>query len=99
MKGIPAGLEGHLWVVAFSRTAIRMEARVRRDGAFAFLRVPPGQYGLKAGHDAYEDSDVPRSLDISEEDWVRPADPWKRARIVEVESDRDHAGVEVEFLP
>jgi hypothetical protein len=99
VKGIPTGLEGHLWVVAFSRTAVRAEARLGRDGAFVFPPLPPGEYGLKVGHDAYEDPDVPRAPDIPEEDWTRPADPWKRAKLVEVEPGRDHAGVEVEFLP
>jgi hypothetical protein len=99
VKGIPTGLEGHLWVVAFSKTAIRAEARVGRDGGFALPPLPPGEYGLKVGHDAYEDPDVPRGLDIPEEDWTRPADPWKRAKLVEMESGRDHAGIEVEFPP
>lgn len=99
VRGGPTGLEGHLWVVAFSKTAVRAEARVGREGAFAFPPLPPGEYGLKVGHDAYEDPDVPRGLDIPKEDWVRPANPWKRAKLVKLESGRDQRGVEVEFPP
>ena len=37
----PPGWEGHLWVVAFSKTAIREEARVAPDGTFSPPPCPP----------------------------------------------------------
>ena len=58
VKDVPPGWEGHLWVVAFSKTAVREEARVAPDGTFSLPPLPPGEYGLKVGHDAYEDAEV-----------------------------------------
>lgn len=97
VKDVPRGWEGHLWVVAFTRTAIRVEARVAPDGEFSLPLLPPGEYGLKVGHDAYDDSEVPRDRNIPEEEWERLADPWRRAKVVEVEAGRDSGGVEVEL--
>ena len=37
VKDVPPGWEGNLWVVAFSKTAVREEARVAPDGTF----LPP----------------------------------------------------------
>ncbi len=58
VKDIPAGWEGHAWVVAFSKTAVQAEVRVEPSGHFALPSLPPGEYGLKAGHDAYDDAEV-----------------------------------------
>ena len=86
VTGIPAEWEGHVWVVAFSKTAVRTEARVEPTGQFTLPPLPPGEYGLKAGHDAYEDAEVyPGKLATEHpESFQEIADPWRRARIVTV---------------
>jgi RNA polymerase sigma factor (sigma-70 family) len=99
VKGVPPGWEGNVWVVAFSKTAVREEARVARDGTFALPPLPPGEYGLKVGHDAYDDAEVfPGSLlNVHPEAFEQTADPWKRATVVTVKAGQETAGVEVEF--
>jgi hypothetical protein len=99
VKDIPAGWEGHVWVVAFSKSAVQTEVRVEPSGKFTLPSLPPGEYGLKAGHDAYEDAEVyPGNLAREHrESFNEIADPWKRAKLVAVEPGRDSVIVEVEF--
>jgi hypothetical protein len=99
VKEVPRGWEGQLWVIAFSKTAIRDEARVDPDGTFMFPALPPGEYGLKVGHDAYEDAEVyPGKLALEHrEAFNEMSDPWKRAKVVTVKPGGDSAIVEVEF--
>ena len=99
VKGIPAGWEGHIWVVAFSKTAVQAEVRIEPSGQFTLPSLPPGEYGLKAGHDAYDDAEVyPGKLAMEHPESLKEsADPWKRAKVVTIESGRDSAMVEVEF--
>jgi RNA polymerase sigma factor (sigma-70 family) len=99
VKSVPAGWERNVWVVAFSKTAVREEARVEPDGTFALPPLPPGEYGLKAGHDAYEDAEVYPGLLVRDhpEAAKEPADPWKRAKVVTVKAGQETSGVEVEF--
>ena len=99
VKNAPRDWEGHLWVVAFSKTAIREESRAAPDGTFAFPALPPGEYGLKVGHDAYDDPEVyPGSLMVDHpEAFKENADPWKRAKIVSVRAGQTTEGVEVEL--
>ena len=79
VKNTPSGWEGHLWAVAFTKTAIRAETRVSADGQFLFPQLPPGKYGLKVGHDAYEDSELlPHKARLSKEEWNEEMDPWQR---------------------
>jgi hypothetical protein len=94
--GVPPGWEGHAWVVAFSKTAVRAEARVAPDGAFLLPQLPPDQYGLKVGHDAYEDPEVYPGLlyQAHPESYEETADPWKRAKVVRVEAVRESGDVE-----
>jgi hypothetical protein len=101
VEGVPHGWEGHIWVVAFSRTAVRTEVRVARDGTFTLPPLPPGEYGLKAGHNAYEDPEVypGRLMRERPESFKEMADPWKRAKVVKVEAGRDSGGVVVAFPP
>jgi hypothetical protein len=103
VEGVPPvpGWKGHVWVVAFSRTAVREEVRVARDGTFNLPLLAPGEYGLKAGHDAYEDPEVyPGRLAMEHpEAYKETADPWKRAKVVKVEAGRDWEGVVVDFPP
>jgi hypothetical protein len=108
VKSTPAGLEGHLWVVAFTKTGFRTEAPVV-EGCFTLPALPPGAYGLKVGHDAFVDAetqvplaDVKRELTKAEQvalvkAWNAPAEPWKRARVVRVEEGKETAGVELEL--
>ncbi|MFO0803337.1 MAG: carboxypeptidase-like regulatory domain-containing protein [Gemmataceae bacterium] len=74
---------GHLWVVAFAKNGHRAEARVMSDGKFAFPALPPGEYGLKVGHDLFHDSELEaEDLPIGQRSL---ADPWNRATLVTVE--------------
>ena len=82
VKDRPADWEDDLWVVAFTDAGIRAETRVLRDGSFSLPNLPPGRYGLKVGHDAYRDSEVPRGSNIPANAWETTADPWKRAEAV-----------------
>ena len=99
VKDIPAGWEGHVWVVAFSKTAVQAEVRVEPGGQFTLPSLPPGEYGLKAGHDAYDDAEVyPGKLAIEHpESFKETADPWKCAKLVTVKPGGDSDMVEVEF--
>ncbi len=83
----PEKLEGYLWVVAFSKNGHRAEARIGSNGTFSFPSLPPGEYGLKVGHDLYVDEEV-TAEEPQAPGWKiqPPADPWKRAKIVAVAS-------------
>lgn len=99
VTNVPKGWEGNLWVVAFTRTGIQAEARVNADSTFALSSLPSGEYGLKVGHDGFEEAEVyPGELAKQHrEAYNQPADPWKRAKIVKVEIDRETKGVELEL--
>jgi hypothetical protein len=99
VTGIPAGWEGHARVLAFSKTAVQAEVRVDPNGQFTLPSLPPGEYGLKAGHDAYDDAEYyPGKLAREHpESFNEMADPWKRAKFVTVRPGRDSVIVEVEF--
>jgi hypothetical protein len=98
VQHVPEGWRGHLWVVAFTNTGIRYEMRVREDGSFLLASLPPGEFGLKVGHDAYDDPEVPRDLrHLAKESWEKLADPWKRAKIVSLKPDRSITGIELEL--
>jgi len=109
VKQTPAGLEGQLWVVAFTKTGYRTETRVT-EGRYAFPALPPGEYGLKVGHDAFTDSEIHTPLlgqpnreltKTEKERFVKefntPSDPWKRAKTVRVEEAKETADVELEL--
>jgi hypothetical protein len=96
---VPAVWAGHAWVVAFSNTAVRAEARVRSDGTFSIPDLPPGEYGLKVGNDAYEDPEVYPGKTAFEhpESFQKKVNPWARAKIVQFRTGETIAGIEVEF--
>jgi hypothetical protein len=91
--------DGPIWVVAFNRTAVRVEARVERGGDFTLPLVPPGEYGLKVGSEAHRDPEVvPGKLAFDHpEAFQQKADPWKKAKVVKVEPGRDSTAAVVEY--
>ena len=99
VAAVPEGWEGYGWVVACNRAGLRVETRVGGDGSFAFPPLPPGEYGLKVGHDAYDDAEVYPGLVMQQhpEAFNMVADPWKRAKLVTVEPGRLVDGVEVDW--
>jgi hypothetical protein len=102
IENLPASLAGQVWVVAFDSGVMRAEVLAAEDGHFRFEKLPPGRYGLKAGHDAYEDPHVPtsqpgKSLDPSW--WGKPAEPWVGAAAVTIEAGQAARGVKVDFRP
>jgi uncharacterized protein (DUF2141 family) len=98
VKNVPAGWEGNLWAVAFTKTAIQAETRVNPDGTFSFAQLPPGEYGLKVGHDAYHDWEVPGGLfGLPDSVWLLQVDPWQRAKLATVRPGSETSGVELEL--
>jgi hypothetical protein len=110
--GVPHEWAGHVWIVAFTKTGIPIEKRADADGQFRLIRLAPGEYGLKAGHDAFKDSEI---LDFDGDDWFRDsvlglrdvpkeldgkkAEPWKRAKVVKIEAGQSVKGIEIELPP
>jgi hypothetical protein len=92
VMNVPPGWAGHWWVVAFTDTSLRAEARVAADGQFTLSRLAPGEYGLKVGHDAYDDADVPRGFPTPP---LWQAEPWSRVRKVTVHPGREVEGVDL----
>ena len=95
VKGVvpswPANSALHLRVVAFNGLGFTFEAPVAGDGMFQFPALPPGEYGLKVGHDSYQDPDRPARP-------VGPApDPWVRAKRVRVKPGEMVSRVELEI--
>ena len=78
--------------------AIQRDLRERRRDIFV-SQLPPGEYGLKVGHNTYHDWEVPGGkLDESSEAiWQLRADPWQRAKIVTVRAGSESSGVELEL--
>ena len=101
MKNVPAGWEGHFWAVAFSKTGVIVETRVNADGTYCFQQLPPGEYGLKVGHNAYYDSELlPLSrMALSEEGRNRVIDPWQRAKMATVAAGHETRDIELELPP
>ena len=66
--------------------------------------LPPGRYGLKAGHDAYSDPHVPRcekagEKHVARDFWSSRPEPWQGAVVVTVEPGKTARGVVVDFRP
>jgi hypothetical protein len=102
VKNVPAAMAGQVWVIAFDATVLRREALVSPDGTFRLGDLPPGRFGLKAGHDAYTDPHVPRWNEGDQrelKDFEKPAEPWQGAVVVTVEPGKTTRGVVVDFQP
>ena len=102
VENVPAAMAGQVWVIAFDATILRREALVSADGTFRLEDLPPGRYGLKAGHDAYTDPHVPRSKageKLDPKDFEKLAEPWQGAVVVTVEPGKTARGVVVDFRP
>jgi hypothetical protein len=54
VTGVPEAMHGRLFVVAFDQFLVRMETRIAADDSFSLTDLPPGTYGLRVGHDAFE---------------------------------------------
>ena len=99
VKNVPKGWEDDLWAIAFTKTGIRAEARVKSDGTYRLDRLPPGEYGVKVGHDGFLDAEVPRGDARTAASFKMPATPWKNARVVAVTAGRESDGVVLELPP
>jgi hypothetical protein len=102
VQHVPAAMAGQVWVVAFDDTIMRREVLVAADGTFRLDNLPPGRYGLKAGHDAYVDPHVPRwkaGERPGPEVFRELAEPWQGALVFTVESGRTTRGAVIDFRP
>jgi hypothetical protein len=102
VENVPTAMAGQVWVIAFDATILRREALVSTDGTFRLEDLPPGRYGLKAGHDAYTDPHVPRAKAGEKrdpKDFEKLAEPWQGAVVVTVEPGKTARGVVVDFRP
>jgi hypothetical protein len=102
VDNVPAAMAGQVRVVAFDATIVRREVLVSADGTFRLDDLPPGRYGLKAGHDAYPDPHVPRWKPGERPDpkvFQKLAEPWQGAVVVTVEPGQTTRGVIVDFRP
>jgi hypothetical protein len=106
VEHVPPAMAGQVWVVAFNENVIRREARAGRDGVFRIDGLPPGRYGLKAGHDAYRDPHIPTIPPFGQKRtpeelalWKKLAEPWQGAVEATVESGATVSGLVLDFRP
>ncbi len=103
VENVPAAMAGQVWVIAFNDTILRREVLASVNGSFRLGDLPPGRYGLKAGHDAYKDPHVPRMKAgedrFDPKEVNKPAEPWQGAVVVTVEPGKTSRGVVVDFRP
>ena len=102
VENVPAAMAGQVRVIAFDATILSREALVSADGTFRLEDLPPGRYGLKAGHDAYTDPHVPRRKAGEKPDpmnFEKLAEPWQGAVVATVEPGETARGVVVDFRP
>jgi hypothetical protein len=101
VRGIPADSAGNWWVVAFDRTIWKAATRIGVDGTFCLDRLPPGEYGLKVGHDGFHDADVPRRSSwadkFPEDVWNTTANAWHAATLVTLAKNREVNDVVLEL--
>jgi hypothetical protein len=102
VENVPTAMAGQVWLIAFDTTIQKREVLISADGTFRLDDLPPGRYGLKAGHDAYTDPHVPRSKPGERgdpKDYEKLAEPWQGAVVVTVEPGQTARGVVVDFRP
>jgi hypothetical protein len=102
VENVPTAMAGQVWIIAFDATILRREALVSADGTFRLEDLPPGRFGLKAGHDAYTDPHVPRwklGEERAPKDFEKLAEPWQGAVVVTVEPGKTARGVVVDLRP
>jgi hypothetical protein len=106
VEHVPEAMAGQVWVVAFNENIVRREARAGRDGTFHLDDLPPGRYGLKAGHDAYRDPHIPRLGPLTQErtpeqlaQWKKKAEPWQGAVEATVRPGATTTGLILDFRP
>jgi hypothetical protein len=99
VRNLPDNLRGHLWVVAFNRNIYKTEVRVANDGTFQLDLLPPGEYGLKVGHEGYEDPELPwGDMHFTPKSAYKTLPtPWKSATIVKVEPDATASVIRLEL--
>ncbi|HEV3302860.1 MAG TPA: carboxypeptidase-like regulatory domain-containing protein [Planctomycetaceae bacterium] len=92
VRGVPTDSAGDWRVVAFDRTVWKAATRIGVDGTFCVDRLPPGEYGLKVGHDGFHDTDVPRRNSWAEkfpdDVWKTTTNAWRGATIVNLANNR-----------
>jgi RNA polymerase sigma factor (sigma-70 family) len=76
-------LRGKLAVVAFNRLGYRTEVLVQADGGFRLKDLPAGEYGLKVGHNTFQDEEVKSQNKYDSEpcffgNWKRTEEEEKR---------------------
>ena len=102
VENVPPSMAGMIWVIAFDAKVTDREVQVARDGSFRLDGLPPGKYGLKAGHDGYQDPHTlsgPFDFEKHRELYDRPAEPWRGAVEVAVEAGSTARGVVIDFRP
>lgn len=106
VEHVPDSMAGQVWVVAFNENIIRRETRVAPDGTFRLSDLPPGRYGLKAGHDAYVDPHIPVLPPFGQErtpeqlaQWRKKAEPWQGTVEATVRSGETTSEVVLDFRP
>ncbi|HEX4070018.1 MAG TPA: M56 family metallopeptidase [Planctomycetaceae bacterium] len=90
-----------LWIVAFDQGIFKTEVRVSADGSFTIPQLPAGEYGLKVGHDGYEEPELPwgpfRNRPDKDKLFDTLATPWKGAVVVNVQPEKSTEDVELDF--
>lgn len=106
VEHVPSPMAGQVWVVAFNENIIRRETRVAPDGTFRLSDLPPGRYGLKAGHDSYVDPHIPVLPPFGQErtpeqlaQWKKKAEPWQGAVEATVRSGETTSEIILDYRP
>jgi len=102
VENVPPAMAGQVWITAFDATILSREVLVSADGTFRMENLPPGRFGLKAGHDAYTDPHVLRWKEGERPDpkvFEKRAEPWQGAAVATVEPGKTTRGVVVDFRP
>jgi uncharacterized GH25 family protein len=103
IRNVAPELLSQLWVVAFDQGIFKTEVRVDADGTFTIPQLPPGEYGLKVGHDGYEEPKLPWGSVMHRPDKDKLFDtlatPWKGAVVVNVQPEKSTEDVELDLPP